>query len=435
MKHMLWAVTTCMLLCANVWAGVADDMKALVEQGKAEEAYNLGKGHPDELGDPAYDFYFGVAAVSTGRSGEGVLALERYVLSFPENAFGRLELARGYFVLGEDARARQEFSLVLDADPTPDVRASVERFLDALRSREAVYSPVKGFYVEAGVGYDSNANGGVGAGTSFRIFGADLPVPTGLVRQHDTFTTLAAGANGSMPLSPGLILFGGINLDMRDYTSQTDFSQKSIGSNAGLTFIRGKDLWRGSVAYSNLWLQNDSYRDVWTFSGEWYRQLDERQTINAFAQHSQISYTGANSPLNSTFPLLGVGYRRAFISPMQPLLSLTAYGGREDVTERSDRTRMVYGARVTGSVTPAPKWSILLGATFQLSDYQAPDATRMLDFLRRDDYSAFDLTVAYAITRNLSVRGEALVSRNSSNDALFQYNRDSLAVKIRYDFK
>lgn len=422
-------------LSVNAWAGIVDDMKALVEQGKATEAYELGKSHPEELGDPTYDFYYGVAAVSSGHSGEGVLALERYVQNFPENAFGRLELARGYFVLGEDARARREFTLVLDADPTAEVRASVERFLDALRSREALYTPVKGFYVEAGVGYDSNVNGGVGAGTSFRIFGVDLPVPTGLVRQNGTFTSLAAGANGSVPLSPGVILFGGINVDTRDYTAQTDFNQKSIGGNAGVTYIRGKDLWRGSVAYNNLWLQNDDYRNVWTFSGEWYRQLDERQTVNVFAQHSQLSYAGANSPLNSTFPLLGVGYRRSFISPMQPLLSQTAYGGHEDVSERSDRTRRVYGARITGSITPAAKWSVLLGATYQQSDYQAPDATRMLDYLRRDEYTSFDLTVAYAITRNLSVRGEAMISRNTSNDSLFQYNRDGLAVKIRYDFK
>jgi hypothetical protein len=69
-----------------------------------------------------------------------------------------------------------------------------------------------------------------------------------------------------------------------------------------------------------------------------------------------------------------------------------------------------------------------------LSDYSAPDATRMLDFTRKDRYGAFDLTVAYAITRNLSVRGEALVSRNLSNDTLFEYDRNTLAFKIRYEF-
>ncbi|MEO7725685.1 MAG: hypothetical protein ABIS45_00345 [Burkholderiales bacterium] len=435
MNWTLRGLTLGMLLSINAWAGVVDDMKVLVQQGKADEAYQLGKGHPEELGDPAYDFYFGVAAVSSGRSGEGVLALERYVLNFPENPYGRLELARGYFVLGEDSRARQEFALVLDAKPPEDMRVSVERFLDALRSREATYNPVRGFYVEAGFGYDSNANAGVASGSSFRIFGVDLPVPAGLVRQHDTYKTLAAGANGSLPLAPGLILFGGINADLREYSTQTDFNQKSVSGNAGLTFIKGKNLWRGSVAYSNLWLQNDDYRHVWTVNGEWYHQLDERQTLNAFIQHSELSYTGTNSALDSRFPIVGVGYRRAFIIPMQPLLSLTAYGGKEDVSARSDRTREVYGARITGSLTPAPRWSVLVGATLQQSDYAEPDLTRMLDFARHDQYTAYDLTVSYAISRNLSVRGEGVISRNSSNDNLFQYERNSLAVKIRYDFK
>jgi len=100
MRNLFWPGWAGLVLCVNAWAGVVDDMKALVEQGKTSEAYELGKSHPEELGDPTYDFYFGVAAVSSGRSGEGVLALERYVLNFPDNAYGRLELARGYFVLG-----------------------------------------------------------------------------------------------------------------------------------------------------------------------------------------------------------------------------------------------------------------------------------------------------------------------------------------------
>jgi hypothetical protein len=156
--------------------------------------------------------------------------------------------------------------------------------------------------------------------------------------------------------------------------------------------------------------------------------------VNGFAQYSRLTYTGSNSPLDSDFPIFGLSYRRAFVSAMQPLVSVTGYGGRENVSERSDRTRKVYGARLTGSLTPAPRWSVLMGATYQLSDYSAPDATRMLDFTRKDRYGAFDLTVAYAITRNLSVRGEALVSRNLSNDTLFEYDRNTLAFKIRYEF-
>src|SRR6185436_16137744 len=86
----------CVLLAAAAfpicaYAAPADDIKALVDQGKAAEAYAFGKKNPDQLGNPAFDFYFGVAAVDAGHAGEGVLALERYIANFPDNQAARLE--------------------------------------------------------------------------------------------------------------------------------------------------------------------------------------------------------------------------------------------------------------------------------------------------------------------------------------------------------
>ena len=100
-------------------AAPADDIQALLAKGDAKAAYALAKKHPDQLGRPGFDFYFGIAAIDSGHAGEGVLALERYVITFPNNLEARLELARGYFVLGENQRAREEFSGVLKANPPP----------------------------------------------------------------------------------------------------------------------------------------------------------------------------------------------------------------------------------------------------------------------------------------------------------------------------
>ena len=85
------------------------------------------------------------------------------------------------------------------------------------------------------------------------------------------------------------------------------------------------------------------------------------------------------------------------------------------------------------SATPAPRWAVSAGATFQLSDYDAADP--LFATTRRDRYYAADFTASYAFTRNFSVRGEVLLSRNDSNIALFEYQRDVAAIKIRYDFK
>ncbi len=154
------------------FAAPADEVKALLDKGNAAAAYALGKNHPDQLGNPQFDFYFGVAAIDSGHAGEGVLALERYVINFPNNVNARLELARGYFVMGDDLRAREEFNAVLTAKPPAPVVANIERFLDALRSRESTYRTTTGLFVEAGFGYDSNVNGGVGsANINLPVFG------------------------------------------------------------------------------------------------------------------------------------------------------------------------------------------------------------------------------------------------------------------------
>ena len=73
-------------------------------------------------GRPKFELWCGVAAVDVGRPGEGVLALERYVLQFPDDVRAQLELARAYFYARDDLRARQEFEAVAWERPPADVQ-------------------------------------------------------------------------------------------------------------------------------------------------------------------------------------------------------------------------------------------------------------------------------------------------------------------------
>ncbi|MBI2750537.1 MAG: hypothetical protein HYX43_14770 [Burkholderiales bacterium] len=421
-------------------AAPADDLKALIEKGQAAEAYELGRQHPDQLGDPSFDFYFGVAAIGAGRAGEGVLALERFVVTAPDNLNGRLELARGYFVLGEDTRAREEFEFVLNANPPPEVQANVQRFLDAIRAREFLYRPTAGFYIEAGLGYDTNVNAGVSGDTITR-WGLVFQLPATGVRQSDSFATLGAGFNWSRPVRPGMYVFASGGFDGRYHDTQSIVDQEALRADGGLTWIRERDLWRLTAGFSTLRLQSDRFRDVWSLTGEWHRQLDELRSFNLFGQYADLSYTGANSLRDSGFTTLGVGYRQAFVSAMQPLLNATLYAGREDVRSsvRSDLSRDLVGARVAGSLTPAPKWSLVGGVTYQTSRFDGgappPVVGLPAEPTRKDDYTAVDVGLSYAIDRNWSVKGELLLSRNSSNDSLSGFKRDVLGVKVRYDFR
>ena len=425
--------------CGLVFAGAAlaapaDDLKALLDKGDAKGAYELARKHPGELGNPAFDFYFGVAAIDTGHAGEGVLALERYAANFPDNVQARLELARGYFVLGEDLRAREEFGEVLKAKPPPAVVANIERYLDAIRARESDYRTTAGAFIEFGLGYDSNINSGVS--------NANLSLPNlGLVTVSDSgvkipagLAQLTGGANVVHPIAPGVAVFGSATADFKMHDGHREFDQGNLGVSGGASYLKNTDLFRGTVSLNTLDVDHRRFRDVKGLTGEWVRQLDELQAVSGFAQYAALDYAGGNEVRDSQLAAIGAGYRRALIGPWRPLLTFSASAAQEDNRKnRDDLGRDIWSLRAAVGVTPAAKWALSAGVTVQRSDYEAQDP--LFATTRRDKYYAADLTASYAVKRNLSVRGELLLSKNDSNIALFEYQRETLAVKVRYEFK
>ncbi len=419
-------------------AAIPDEVKTMLEQGKAKEAYELGKQHPELLGDPVFDFYYGVAAIDAGSAGEGVLALERYVINYPENTSARLELARGYYVIGEDARAREEFSAVLKTNPPEAVKFNIQRYLDAIRSRESFYKTSGVAFIEAGGGYDTNVNAGVSnANISLPVFGP-VTVATAGVKAHSWFEYFGLGGQLSQPVAPGVGVFGGgsfnakFNNDHQDQASQ--FDQRNLNLNAGLSYLRNKNLYRFSGFYSRIDVDNDLFLQSPGTTAEWYYQYDELQTFNTYAQYANLNYAGTNSPRDSNFYSGGLSYRKAFISKWQPLFSLGASYSRENNTAgRDDLSRNIYSGSITFGFTPAPKWAVSIGGLYQRSLYRAPDAFLLIT--RADSYYSGNAAISYAITPSLSAWVENLYSKNNSNIALYPYSREVAAFKLRYDFK
>lgn len=426
------------------YAAISDEVKTMLEQGKSKEAYELGRQHPELLGDPVFDFYYGVAAIDAGNAGEGVLALERYVINFPENTSARLELARGYYVLGEDARAREEFSAVLKTNPPEEVKFNIQRYLDAIRSRESFYKTSGVAFIEAGGGYDTNVNAGVSnSNISLPVFGP-VTVATAGVKAHSWFEYFAIGGQLSEPVAPGVAVFGGGSFNAKfnnnHQVQASQFDQRNLNTNAGLTYLKNKNLYRLSGFYSRIDVDNALFLQTPGTTAEWYYQYDELQTFNTFAQYANLKYaentvtTAGNSLRDSNFYSGGLGYRKAFIAKWQPLFSLGASYSRENNTaDRDDLSRDIYSGSITFGVTPFPKWAVSIGGAYQRSLYRAPDA--FLLTTRMDSYYTGNAAISYAITPRLSAWVENLYSKNNSNISLYTYSREVAAFKLRYDFK
>ncbi len=430
----LFCVAVAALAASVAHAGPAEDIKALVDQNKASEAYAFGSSHPDELGKPVFDFYYGIAAIDAGHAGEGVLALERYVLQFPDNTAARAQLARGYFALGDDARAREEFEDLQKRNPPEAVSAVIDRYLTALKEREGIYKPTSSAYIEAGLGYDNNTNSGAGsANVSVPVFGIVTLLPTG-VHAPSWYSQFAAGGQRTKPIAPGFALFGGANFDARSNQSQAAhaFNLMTYGANGGATYIKDNNLLRLTGAWSQLELDGSRFVSTSSLSAEWTRQLGELQTITPAIQYAKLHYP--TQPVrNSDLTNLGLTYRRAFTHEWQPVLSVAGTYGEERNTQADNLARRIAALRLAGGVSPFPRWVLSAGLSYQESQYRGGDP--LFFTVRHDRYNSLDMLASYQWNKQLSIRLEGLVATNHSNIGLYAYDRGVVAVKLRYEFK
>jgi hypothetical protein len=198
--------------------------------------------------------------------------------------------------------------------------------------------------------------------------------------------------------------------------------------------LKNKNFYRLGGSYTRVDVDSSLFRQAPGATGEWFYQYDELQTFNTTFQYAHFNYAGTNSVRNSNFYLGGISYRKAFIGKWQPLFTLRANYAREDnVENRDDLSRDIYGGRIAVGVTPLPKWAVSIGGFYQRSLYRAPDA--FLLTTRMDSYYSGDAAISYAITPGLSAWMEYLYSKNNSNIALYTYGKQIAAFKLRYDFK
>jgi hypothetical protein len=433
-----WAFAGALALCGGAaWAAPADDLQRLLEEGRSTEAYELGRRHPEELGRPDFDFYYGVAAIDSGHAGEGVLALERYIVRYPANDRARLELARGYFVLGELVRAREEFDRVASHNPPPDVQATIDRFVDSIRAQESRYRSTTLAYVEAGGGYDTNVNSGVRDPFIGVPSLGTVQLAAAGVETDSPFALLGAGVRGSRPLAPGVALLGGAALETKLHSASEAraFDQTELAAYGGASWLRHKDLFRATASLSVLSVDDTRFRQSFALGGEWHRQLDELNTASLFAQYARLEYP-SSEVRNADFFGLGAGWRRAFVARLQPVLELQALLGREqnDASPvRDDLSRDLYTLRGAMAFTPAPRWGASLGLSYAASRFLETDP--LFGVKREDDYYGLELGASYRLSRQASLRADYQHLENHSSIALYEYDRDFVTLRLRYEFQ
>ncbi|MBK0391985.1 hypothetical protein [Ramlibacter algicola] len=430
-------------------AASADDVKSLTEAGKAAEAYALGKKHPELLGQPGFDLFFGAAAIQAGHVAEGVLALERYLLAAPNDGTARLLLARGYFLLGEDARARTEFDDIAKSSPPPEVAVAVDRYLDAIRTRASRNTPTTSAFVELGVGRDSNVNAGPAQANVFIPGFGVQPLAESSMRTASGFASAAAGVAYNHPIAPGVLLFVQGQGERR-FHNDGDTHQFEVGNYniaGGVSLLHDQGVLRAGLGYGLVTVGSRNFRRANSVSVEWQQRIDDTQSLTLGGQYARFNYGTTesiadgistlvdNSARDADFTGISAVYKRTWATAWSPLLTLALnMGDQRSRTGHDELVPRTLGASASLNLSPLPKWGVLVGYSYQQSKYHGEDFFTSPDS-RRDRFHAIDLGLTYLWSRHLSFRAEAQLSRNRSNADVYAFPRNVFALKARYEFK
>ena len=161
---------------------------------------------------------------------EAIGAFHTMLVERPELMRVRLELARAFYLKGENDLARRHFEAVLASDVPEPVAANVQRFLEELRVRGRW-----SFNLGAALAPDSN----IGAGSDERtIYIHVLGQPLPFQRDADELTTSGlglsfwGGAEYQYPLSESARLRAGADVSRREY-SGSRYDEATLSTHLG----------------------------------------------------------------------------------------------------------------------------------------------------------------------------------------------------------
>lgn len=427
----------CVLGLASAALAAGDplnDLRRMVDAGQFEAAFKLANAQSALQGSPHFDFLLGVASVNSGHFPQGVLALERHLAVVPANDRARLELAKGYYELGDYLRARREFEFVLRYSPPKEVQANIQKYLDAMQTREVITSRVTSrSYLEVGLGHDSNANAGT--------FNSQIEIPISGPLVPDAASTETASAFGQISggtqwvkrVDSSLAVFAGVDFDQKSNQTAHAYDTTNLGAYTGFSLQKGTGLYRLTVSDGHLMVKADKYRNTLSLTGEGQYSLGDGYAATSVAQYAELAHAEANENRDSHMLTLGGGLQKTLQTAWHPTFGMQLTLAHESNQRlREDLSRDLLTAKLTLAANPSERVGLSVGLSFQQIRHVAED----LGFgsRRADDLVSLDAGVNYLWSRNWMLRADLQVTDNASNQGLYAYRRTLVGLHARYLF-
>ena len=435
----LFCWLSCLLLSSLITSvSHADDdvltrAKVLHQKGQAKQAFQLLQSNADEYaGSFDYDYLLGQAALDAGQPLQAVFALERVLDQKPDFAPARAELARAYFLIGENEAAKVEFTQAQKADMPEYSRKLIASYLSTIDERILGGISDTSFYISAGLGYDSNVNSATST--------SQIAVPTGILTLEDPEADspvgfLQGGGRFSHAIKHHINVYGSADLRLNEAFDESDFSTQIIDGVVGLHFLQGVDQYRVALVTQIFALDGSANRNLIGLNGQWQRTIDAANQFTLFGQYASLRFPDAGR-LDVNQLSIGGTWLHVFASPNQPIAYFTGYYGDEkeqtNIADSEFVGREYFGLRAGLQLKSSARlvWSGVF--TYQQSEYGGDQP--LFGETREDDFISLAIGADYLLNGGWTLRPEISYSDNDSNLEINSYDRLRALVIARKEF-
>ena len=429
-----------------------NDADALIKSGKPAAAYKLLEPLEFELaGEVRFDYLIGVAALDSGNPSMATLAFERVLAVDPNYLAARLDMARAYYQLGDFPRAKTEFSMALDQNPSESTRNSIKRYLDEIAAREVVRETRFAGYVEGTLGHDSNVNNSTNQSQVLIFDGViwrnAVLDPTN-VKMSDNYYGVATGGLVTQRLNNNWTLYAGADLHQRGNQTQKYLDSLGVNGRAGVMVGEKANRLRVEVAGGRNTLGGSQNYDSTGMNADWRRIFNPANQLNVFAQYIQYRFADPlMKPNDFNQQVLGIGWLRLFAEGMRSLTGSIYYGSEQDVSPiitssgtvlnpdggRSDGPKKFIGVRANGRALITKQTVLLASAGYQQADFSKVNSYFQLK--RQDRFFDLKLGVDWHWEKLWSLRPQLGFYKNDSNIPIYSYDRKDFSLTVRRDFR
>ncbi len=432
---------------ADLQAPMAE-AQGLLRNGQPLAAYEtLMKLEYEGSGDVEFDYLLGVAALEAGKPDKATLALERVLASNPNYAGARIDMGRAFMVLGDIARAEEEFTTVLALNPPDAVRIRVEAFMTEMSRRTSIAKTTWSGFFGISLGRDSNVNNAPSSAEQFIPGILDTVVlDPDSVETPSNYSILAGRIQVNHHFNNRFGVYAGLDLNLRRNFQAPQFDSAGgdlrVGSTITLSnhelefsFAVGKTYLDPQPGRSDTFLEHPLYRNLVGGTAQWRFNVNDRNQLQTILQYNRLRYPDVTtSVFDSDQTIVGLNWFRAFGVNNQGVGFLGAYLGQEsDIHGNPSGEKNLLGLRAGGQYGLTSNWAVYAALGLMSADYQR---FQVIHQKTRDDKRYdFSLGMSYALWEGWSLRPHLNLTRQDSSIGLYEFDRKEISVTLRRDWR